>query len=244
MKTQQSAVARSICSCLVGLSIVAAAPDSWAQDAQEPARISVRLVDVKSEAVPAFEAAIAEIAKASEAAGRPFFHVYQAVRGPDLPSFAIFTMDAAYNELPPFELPAGLVDRIQDTVNGSRLMTQEIYPELGIDSGSVKPSGEFLQVRVRTTTPSGRQAFFDWHMKELTPALRTAGLTDLRSGRVIVGGNTNTFVRYSFSDRPIIGGIPVENAARLFGREADLTTGSEDYVYRYREDLSTTAEQQ
>jgi hypothetical protein len=219
-----------------------------AQD-EGPGRISVRIVDVKPDSVAAFEAAIADVAEAQRAAGRPFFHVFQRVRG-DQPGFSIIGPDGAYTELPPLELEDGLVDRLQHATNGSTLLSVAIFPELGIDAGSLAPTGEYLQVRLRTVAPSNRQAYFAWHRDELTPALRDAGIKDLRVGRITLGGNTNTFVRYAFADAIVGGGGPnspevigQQRWDRVLTREAALLVASEDLVYRFREDLSFTTEQ-
>ena len=219
-----------------------------AQD-EGPGRISVRIVDVKPEGVAAFEAAIADVAQAQRAAGRPFFHVYERVRG-DQPGFSIIAVDGAYTELPPLELEDGLVDRLQHATNGSTLLSVAIFPELSIDANSMAPTGEFMTVRLRTVAPSNRQAYFDLVRNELTPALRDAGITDLRVGRITLGGNTNTFVRYSFGGAFVGGGGPnipgvigQQRWDRVLTREAALLVASEDLVYRFREDLSFTTEQ-
>jgi hypothetical protein len=218
----------------------------FAQD-EGPGRILVRIVDVKGDGVAAFEAAIADVAEAQRAAGRPYFHVYERLRG-DVPGFTVITADGAYTELPPLELDDGLVDRIQHATNGSTLLSIAIFPALSIDANSLAPTGEFLTVRLRTVAPSNRQAYVDWQRDELVPALRDAGTTDHRAGRITLGGNTNTFVRYSFTDA-MVGGqnigaaIGQERWDRILTREAALLVASEDLVYRFREDLSFTGEQ-
>lgn len=214
-----------------------------------PGRIQVRLVTVKPDGVAGFEAAVKEVAATQQAAGRPFFHVYQRVRG-DLDGYTIITVDGAYQNLPPAPLDAAVIDRLQHNEDSTTLISLAVFPELGIDSGSLEPSAEFLRVRVRTVAPADADAYFAWHRDELTPALREAGLTDLRSGRVTLGGNTNTFVRYTYTDDlaggvsglDIPGTVGQREFDRIIAREAELLTVSEDYVYRYREDLSFTAQ--
>jgi hypothetical protein len=128
------------------------------------------------------------------------------------------------------------------------LLTIEMYPALSIDAGTA-PSGEFMQVRVRTTSPSNRQAYFDWIEDELAPALREGGVTDFRSGRIIMGGNPNTFVRYTLANEfpaqgpDIAAAVGEREFARIIGREPGLLVSSEEYVYRFREDLSFTADE-
>jgi hypothetical protein len=240
-------VSRSLTrACLIPMLLVVPLAVSAQDDG--PGRITVRLVDVKGDSVAEFEAAIAEVAKAQQAGGRPFFHVYERLRG-DLPAFSIITADGAYTDLPPIELDSGLVARLQHSTNGSTLLSIAVYPEHGISSGSLAPTGEFMQVRVRTVAPSNRQAYHDWTADELVPALRDGGITDYRGGRITLGGNTNTFVRFTFTNAIVGGGPNVAEAIgqqrfdRILAREASLLVGSEDLVYRVRSDLSFTAPQ-
>ena len=220
----------------------------WAQEDEGPAQVNVRLVDVKPGSNAEFQAAIGEVNAAWEAAGRPWFHVYQRVRGPNLPTYAIITPGPG-TDLPPIDIDGNVFDRINHSTNGSDLMTVAFFPELGISTGSVEPSGEFMSVRVRVVSPSNRQAYFDWHANELTPAARAGGVTDLRAGRVVFGGNTDTFVRYYYGDSvqsaPTGGGNIAEameprDFERMIAREADLIVADEMYIYRFRDDLSST----
>lgn len=234
--------------CLVG-GLLVTPLTGWAQD-NGPGRIQVRLVSVKSDGVAGWVSAIKEVAAAQEAAGRPFFHVYQNVRG-DQPSFSIITLDGAYVDLPPASLDAGVIDRLQQNGNGNTLLSLAVFPELSIEGDSLEPPGEFMRVRVRGVSPRNADAYFAWHRDELTPALREAGLSDMRAGRVTLGGNTNTFVRYTYSDSVAGGGgaldipgtVGQREFERIIEREANLLSVSEDYVYRFRADLSFTSEQ-
>jgi len=235
---------------LAVLLFVTAPATLWAQDDEGPAQINIRLVDVKPGSNAEWQAAIAEVAAASEAAGWLFYHVYQRLRGPNLPTYSIITPGGATNDLPPRDIDQSVFDRLGHSQNGNALMTVLFYPELGISTGSVAPSGEFMSVRVRTVSPSNRQAYFDWHANELTPAAREGGVTDLRSGRVAVGGNTNTFVRFYYGDTPqsapagggnIGQSMNQRDFQRMIANEASLIVADEMYLYRFREDLSFTA---
>ena len=244
--TTLHSIARTMARSLAVGTLLFASTMLWAQDDDGPGRISVRLVDVRADAVAQFEAAIADIGAVQKAAGRPFFHVYERIRGAT--GFTVITSDADYNELPAAPLDSDLLDRILHSLNGSTLMTLNIYPQLGIPgAGTTAPSGEFLIARVRTTSPSNRQAYFDFQANELVPALRAAGVTDQRAGRVIAGGNTNTFVRYSFTNdwtdpaNPLLQSLGQRDFDRLIARGNALLVNVEDYVYRFREDLSFTA---
>jgi len=207
--------------------------------------IQLRFMEVKPDSIAQFEAAIADIKDAYQAAGHPFFHIYQSVRGGV--GYVEITADPLMNEVPRIQLPPALLNRVTQTLSSMRLVTLAIYPDLGTQgSGSLEPSGEFMTVRVRTTSPQNQQAYYDWHAKEFTPALRAAGWTDVRMGRVIAGGNINTFVKFTYSDE-----IPPNNGeilarmdiGNLIAREQQLSVTEEDYIDRFRADMSFTVEQ-
>ena len=83
---------------------------------------------------------------------------------------------------------------------------------------------------------------------ELTPALSQAGVTDFRAGRQVAGGNINSFVSFQYSDEFPGGGPNVGEAVgqrdfeRIIARGNSLVVSAEDYRYRYRADLSFTAD--
>ncbi len=253
MKFIQCSFAQLARVLLVAVSLLAAPVMLSAQQLENPGLISVRLVDVRPGAAAEFEAAIAEVSAASQAAGRPYYHVFQTLRGSSLPSFSIITPEGAFNDLPPLDVDGSVFDRIGHSLNGSTLLTINIAEELSvIPESGVAPSGDFMYVRVRRTSPSDQQAYFDWHENQLTAALREAGVADIRAGRVIMGGDTNTFVRFYYGDSIQSapgGGVNLfesmgqRDFERMIEAEADLLVGSEDYVYRFREDLSFTAGQ-
>jgi hypothetical protein len=209
-----------------------------------PGYIQLRFVEVKADSVAEFEAAVSDIKDVYQAAGHPYYHIYQSVRGEI--GFVEITMDPYLNEVPQIQLPPSLLNRVTQTLSSMRLVTLAVYPELSTQgSGSVEPSGEFMTVRVRTTSPQNQQAYYDWHAQEFTPALREAGWTDVRMGRVVAGGNINTFVKFTYSDEippdnaEIVARMDIEN---LIAREQELSVTEEDYVDRFRADLSFTAE--
>ena len=210
-----------------------------------PAYIQLRFVEVKPDSIAEFEAAISDLKDVYKAAGHPYYHIYQSVRGAT--GFVEITMDPYFNDVSQVQLPPDLLNRVTQTLSSMRLETLAVYPELGTPgSGSVEPSGEFMTVRVRRTSPQNQQAYFDWHAKEFTPALRAAGWSDVRMGRVVAGGNIDTFVKFTYSDE-----IPPDNAeilakmdiGSLIAREQELSVAEEDYVDRFRPDLSFTTEQ-
>ncbi len=183
-------------SSLVALAAFITAPSTLLAQDEGPARVSVRIVDTKVGHQDDFAAAIREISQAAEEAGLPYFHVYQRVRGDNLPSFAIFQPDGAYGGVPQADIPDGVINRLQNANNGSTLLSMAFSG--GISSGSVEPSAEFMRVRVRTARPGSADDYADWQANQLMPLLREAGVPDVRLGRVVLGGNPNTFVRLSY----------------------------------------------
>lgn len=228
-----------------------ASPTLWAQNNQGPQGVRVRLVNVKTDAVPQFEAAIRDLSASLKAQGQPFFHVYQRLLGDNLPSYTLITPDPMFGgDTTNVQLPQDVITRIVATVNGSTLASVQTYPELSIAGTGLAPPADFLYTRVRVTSPANQQAYVQWQ-QELAGVLKKAGLKDLRVGRVVVGGNTNTFLRWSFLEKfpgddglNIDGTIGERDFQRLLARGAALTVASEDYVLRFRKELSFTAAQQ
>ncbi len=81
--------------------------------------------------------------------------------------------------------------------------------------------------------------------------LEAAGLDDMRVGRVVLGGNPNTFVIWTFQDdmNPGLPGVDLagtagpERVQEMFQRLAGMIVAEEEHILRYREDLSFTAGQ-
>jgi hypothetical protein len=236
-------ISRLLCAAVVTATVAAAIP-SYAQEGG-PGYISLRFVDVKPDAVSEFEAAIKDIGAALREAGVPFFHVYQRIRGGQ--GYTIVSVDGAYNGMPPVDLDSSLISRVTAASTGNTLVTAEIDPAIGIQGGSFEPEGDYMYVRVRTTSPANRQDYFEWQRDELVPALREAGLTDRRAGRIVAGGNINTFVEFTYSDEFRGGGVNLgesmgqRQAQQMLARGNALTASAEDYRYRFRRDLGYTA---
>ena len=221
----------------------------WAQD-DGPGRIgrlNYRIVDVRPGQVSAYLSAIGEVSELARAAGWPLFHVFERVRG-TMPAFVVLTTDNAYNDLPELELRAGLLNRLQNSQNSITVLSLAVYADLSTTTyGTVEPSGDFMRVRVRTVAPGNVDAYLDWQKNEMTPALREAGTRDSRITRVTLGGNSNSFIRFSYPNTLVGGELDVGEAIgerefeRILEREASLLVSAEDYVYRYLPDLSFTA---
>lgn len=231
---------------LVAAALAIAPFVAQAQD-QNTGYIHVVFADVKPSAQAEFEAVIKEIGAAQQAAGHPFMHVYQRIRGDN--GYSIFALDADMNGLPQLDLDQGLVARVTSALNGIRRVTLEMSGDISIGEGLTDPSGPYMRVMVRTVAPGNGQAFFELQRDELVPALREGGMTDRRAGRVFAGGNPNTFVAFTYSDEFNGGGV---NLAEVMGqrrfdsfvqRASALQVNVEDYRYMFRPDLSFNASQ-
>jgi len=215
------------------------------QAEQQPAYIQVRLVDVKPDSRERWEAGIQQIRDAYREAGQPYFHVYQRVTGSQ--GYTVIMLDPRMNDVTDPELPTAVTNRVTDSLQAVTVMTLAVYPRLSIFGGSVAP-GNFMTVRVRQTAPQNQQTYFNWHANVFTPALREAGWDDLRMGRVISGGNVNTFVKFSYSDSlpenrtAVVNRIGAPLFLSFIATEQALSVMEEEFAYRFRSDLSYTAE--
>ena len=101
-------------------------------------------------------------------------------------------------------------------------------------------------MRERTVPPGMHDDYLAWQRDELIPALREAEFGDVRTLRVVHGGDINTWVRYYFiNDIPRLGDAnPLvatmgERAFEQLVAEGDaMTTKASDLIYRFRPDLS------
>ena len=237
-------------SCSLMLGALLLVPSALPAQESGPGRWLLRIVTVKPDSAAEFEAALKDVAAIQEEAGRLVFHVYERVRG-NAGTYTIITQDGAFVDLPPAPLDPELVDRLVHAEDHTTLLSVGFYTDLGIAGESLHPPGEYMRVRIRTVSPANADDYFAWHRDQLTPALREAGMNDLRSGRVMLGGNNNTFFRYAYSDSiggevpglDIPGTVGQREFDRIIARENALLSNSEDYVLRFREDLSFTSQQ-
>jgi len=234
-------------SCLL---LVVTAPLAMAQD-DGPAGVSVRIVSVKPGAEAQFEAAIADLTASLGEQGRAFYHVYQRERGDNLPSYTLITQDAVFGGVPEADIDPSIIDRIVNSTRTSNLMTVQVDPELGIQGGGgFEPPAQYLRTRIRVTSPQMRQDFIDWQT-DAADLFEEAGLDDMRVGRIVLGGDPNVFIIWTFQDDmslglpgvDIPGTVGTERAQELFQRLSGMLVGEEEYILRFRDDLSFTAAQ-
>ena len=138
---------------VLALGVLVLAPSLlWAQ-AEGPAFVSARLVEVQSGHNAEFEAAVADISAQLEASGTDFFLVFERIRG-GLPGYTIFTPDGLFNGTPPPNLDPNFVARATGASSGALLMSLAFFPELSIVPPPAERGGQFLHVRAITTSPN------------------------------------------------------------------------------------------
>ena len=235
---------RSVRRLLVGALFVFVSTSVLAQDS-EPEHINVRVVTVKADRISQWEGLIDERSVFRREEGQRFYHVYQRLRGP-LHTYLIVT---PANDIRP--QPAGVspaprdlqnwVTALNSTIESESVTTLVTYPEAKtIETESPAPPTGFVHVRIRTAAAGRVADFEEWLREELVPGLREAGAGDIRSGRVVLGGSPRTWVTFSF-----VPGWPepvVELDPRILARGDELIATQTDYFYRFREDLSFTAD--
>jgi hypothetical protein len=235
--------------CLASTFLIGTASISvQAQDAQ-PVGVQVRMMSVKPDSVAQFEAAIGDISAALQEQGRPFFHVYERLRGDGVPGYSVFTQDPYFGEVVPVDIGDALGDRIRHTLSDSTRLTIQTYTNLGIAGESLAPPAPYLRTRVRITSPANRADFIEWQ-EEAVELLTEAGLSDLRVGRIVLGGNSDSWVRWTYQESisgpptglDIEGTVGQNRIDAMVAEGNELLVAQEDYVLMFREDLSFTAE--
>ena len=96
-----------------------------------------------------------------------------------------------------------------------------------------------MHVRLRTVAAGRNQDYGEWLTDELIPALREAEAGDVRVLRQVMGGSPRTWVIYSFVDG--FPEAPVSLNGEMIARGDAMVVSQTDYFYRFREDLSFSA---
>lgn len=226
-----------------GLLLSASPTVSFAQDA-EPAWLNFRIHTVKRDQTAAWESAMRERRDAEEAAGVPFLRIFQRVRGPQ-GVYLILHLDGQVGQLdlPDVDISSSWGQRLNATIDASTILTVQMFGELtaNLDRWLTEDT-DMVQVRVRTAAPGRSQDYYDWQAEQLFPALTEAGVS-IRGGRVFLGGSSRTFVRLSVveswasltEENPV---ITSRNFERIIAVEDEMLAATEDFMYRYRADLS------
>lgn len=237
-------------SCLLFLAAVLLPIQSSAEEheAAEPSYINFRIQTVKPGRIPEWERIRKERTEAARKAGRPYYHVYQRVRGPS-DTFLIVSPEEGIGEpgghidiQPALDRQNSWFNAIAGTLDSQLVLSLQFYPDLRtIPDGPVHPSAKFLHLRIRTAAAGRSGDFEKWLRDDLIPDLREADVGDVRVARVVLGGNPRTWVTASFVD-----GWPYSNenpvSPRMLARGDTMVATRNDYFYEFRDDLSFTAD--
>jgi hypothetical protein len=75
--------------------------------------------------------------------------------------------------------------------------------------------------------------------------LREIGLNDVRSARIVLGGSPDRFIRFAFqADWPGQGGGGGGDLSEILAEETTMLAARQNLFYRFRDDLSFTADSQ
>jgi hypothetical protein len=231
---------RLVAFCASAILVTTMLPIAQAQD-EGPNFINLRLIEVHAEKVSDFEDLMKQRSEAEEAAGERFNYVFRRLRGVLNGYLIVSPGDGSQNV--DVDLPDSWGTRVSQAIKAHTRITAMTGPST-LTGDSVAPGGEYLYLRLRTVKPGNTTAYGDWQENKLIPALRDLGLGDVRSARVVLGGNPATFVRFSFmEDFPALGAGPEPGSALagILAEESTMLASSQNLLYRFEADLSFTA---
>ena len=204
--------------------------------------ITARVVTVKGDSVARWESLIKERVLESRARGEGFLQVYQVVRG-TAQTFLIISPGSGSTV--PFT--DNWAAAVLDARASASHYTLQVYPELRTSTpDTVRPTA-FVYERIRTVPPSRANDYYRWQRDELLPALRDAGVRDVRTARIAFGGNINTWLRFAFiDDFPTVNSgqnilaesMGAQQAQEMLNRGRGMTSSETDIIYSFRADLS------
>ena len=249
MKTQKL-IAGLFRICAIALLFAIVPTSIWAQNDESagPTYINFRIQTVKQGRVPEWESIRKERTEAARRAGRPYYHVYQRVRGPGN-GFLIVSPEEGIGEpggnidiQPAIDRQDSWFNAIGGTLDSQLVLSLQFYPDLRtIPDGPVHPSAKFVHLRIRTAAAGRSGDFEKWLRDDLIPGLRRVDVGDVRIARVVLGGNPRTWVTASFVD-----GWPYSNEnpvnPRMLAKGDAMVATRTDYFYEFRDDLSFTAD--
>jgi hypothetical protein len=229
---------RVVACCLTVVLVTAIVPIAQAQD-DGPNFINLRLIEVHADKVSEFEDLMKQRSAAEAKAGERFNQVFQRLRGV-LNGYLIISPGDG-SESVEVDLPDSWGPSMSQAIKNHTRVTAATGPRT-LPDGSVAPDGEYLYVRLRTVQPGKVAAYRDWQANKLIPALRELGIGDVRSAKVVLGGNPATFVRFAFMDDwPGGDGGAGGPLADILAEESAMLATSQNLFYRVRDDLSFTA---
>ena len=214
-----------------------------AQDAEERSYLAVRQVTTHASGTQTWVEQQAKLAAAHKENGDPARHVWQQAVG-ELDTFHIVTFPEAIGggggEGPALGEEWAAV--ISPTVQSRRTHMNLRYPDLNIPGGEDQ---EFIHLRYTYVAPGKNNAYHAWLRDKIIPALKAGGAEGVTVSRVILGGDTNTWVMARRMANPAVLNEPGpmaelsdEERAELFAGYSDIVWGTEVRILRFRADLS------
>ncbi len=234
-------------SFLVGLVLTISAPLTMAQD-DDAGYVRFFITTVNADRVVEFESLLKERAAGLRAGGQqPFRSVYVTLAGKQynylmvdaIPSLAVLDQPAPTAAIPSPEW-AG---RIDGATNEQTVLILRTYPDLNIPAAE-GAERDLIRFRIRRTAPGRTQDYYEWQANELLPALREAGITGFITGRVVLGGSSQTWVSAADVDSwaSMFNNILAESMGerqmtQMLAEGAAMLVHTEDLVMAYRPDL-------
>ena len=238
MKTTTTFVRFVIC-CLTA-TLAGLSPQMVQAQDDDPGYIHLRIIELHANKVADFEELVKQRSAAESDAGIGFNHVFQRLRG--IVNAFLIVSPGYGNDVADIDLPDDWGPSISQTIKSHTVVTAMIGPGT-LSSGSPAPTGEYLYVRLRDVAPGNVELYADWQENKLLPALREIGVNDVRTARVVLGGSPERFVRFAFMDDwPGQGGGPGGDLSGILAEESTMVRARQNLFYRFRDDLSFTAD--
>lgn len=152
-------------------------------------------INSTGDSVDRWQCLLKELGLESRPRGEGFLQVYQVVRGTSQ-TYLIISPGSG----PTVPFTDSWVAAVLDATASPSLYTLQVYPELRTSTpDTVRPTA-FVYERIPTVPPNRANDYYRWQRDELLPALRDAGVRDVRTARIAFGGNINTWLRFAFID--------------------------------------------
>lgn len=234
------------------LAMVAGSIPAIAQE--ENGLMNVRIVTVKQDHVSEWIELQKQQSESMKKAGAPGRSIYEQVKG-DHNTFHILTVLDGWddydssNENGMGEAEwANWINKITDTIQSRREFTVQTFKSMEIpaEEGS-KPN--LVALWQHTVKQENRGDFYNWFEDKMVPALKKVGAKGRSFGRIIIGGNVNTYYHarrldsYADMGQWTFRGLSAEERADLLSDERQSwIVNSEQIMLKFREDLSFSNE--
>ena len=214
-----------------------------AQDEENTERLRIHMqhYQTKPQMVSLFENTMRSRRDAEQAYGMGFYFVFERVVGKKHHYVTFQTGDGSF--VVPYPYPPEWHQAVQMSYDDQTLLSLEVYGETVVNE-TPEPLTQYMVVQYRTVSPSNDNAYGDWLVDELMPALQERNSGDIRFVRVALGDNTNKFITFRFVDEwPTASNVTLDNELQAIYNEGnEMVLDSQDYLYIYRKDLSFSAD--